>query len=137
MAVGQMFHRCFGSSVLLYDPYLTPTAKSLWTSSIPSEKISFVADLEQELYPRADIISLHIPLLPSTRGLIGARQLQLMRPTVILINTARGGIVDETDLLQALRDGTVYGAGLDAFEIEPPTLEVYSGFAECDNVVMT
>jgi phosphoglycerate dehydrogenase-like enzyme len=120
-----MFHRCFGSSVLLYDPYLTPTAKSLWTSSIPSEKISFVADLEQELYPRADIISLHIPLLPSTRGLIGARQLQLMKPTAILINTARGGIVDETDLLRALRDGTIYGAGLD------------SGFAECDNVVMT
>lgn len=137
LAVARMFHYGFGCPILLYDPYLSPAAKSLWESTIPSANFSMVSDLEKGMYPHADIISLHIPLLPSTTDLIGHKQLQLMKPSTILINTARGGIITESDLIEALRSNTIYGAGLDAFVTEPPTLSAYKSLAELDNVVMT
>lgn len=69
----------------------------------------------------ADFISLHVPLTDETRGMIGAPQINAMKPTAIIINTARGGVIDEDALLGALQKGRIYGAGLDAFEQEPPT----------------
>ncbi len=73
-----------------------------------------------ELLPCVDVLTLHCPLTESTRGLIGARQLAAMKPGAILINTARGGIVDEEALAQALRSGHLGGAGVDVLSEEPP-----------------
>ena len=68
----------------------------------------------------SDIITLHVPLTPETKNMIGAKELKMMKPTAILINTARGGLVDEEALAQALRDGTIAGAGFDVLTKEPP-----------------
>lgn len=73
-----------------------------------------------ELLPQADVLSLHCPLTEATRGLLGAREFGLMKPGAILINTARGGIVDEAALLEALRSGRLGGAALDVLAEEPP-----------------
>jgi glyoxylate reductase len=78
----------------------------------------FVSTLD-ELLERSDIVSLHIPLSESTRHLIGAAQLARMKPTAVLINTARGPVVDEDALVDALEAGTIYAAGLDVFDGEP------------------
>lgn len=73
-----------------------------------------------ELLARVDVLSLHCPLTPKTRGLIGQRELARMKPTALLINTARGGIVDETALAVALRNHVIGGAGFDVLTTEPP-----------------
>ena len=69
----------------------------------------------------ADVVSLHCPLTESTRGLIGPAELALMKPDALLVNTARGGLVDAAALAQALREGRLGGAGIDVLEREPPT----------------
>ena len=74
----------------------------------------------EELLSRADVVSLHVPLADNTRGLIGARELALMKKDALLINTARGGIVDEGALVAALRAGRLGGAGVDVLAVEPP-----------------
>src|SRR6185295_8113054 len=74
---------------------------------------------KDELFRRSDVLSLHLVLAERTRGIVGARELGLMKPTAILINTARGPIVDEGALIAALREGRIAGAGLDVYEREP------------------
>ena len=78
----------------------------------------WVANLD-DLLPRVDIVSLHVPLNDATRGLIDARRLALMRRSAVLVNTARGPVVDEAALAAALEDGTIFGAGIDVYEREP------------------
>ncbi len=85
----------------------------------PREPAVEAVDLDT-LLAAADVVSLHVPLLPSTRGLIGARELALMRPGAILVNTARGGVVDEAALVDALQSGRLRAAALDVFADEPP-----------------
>ncbi len=82
---------------------------------------------------QADIVSLHVPLSPETRGLINAKRLALLKATAVLVNTARGPIVDEAALAAALRDGRLFAAGLDVFEKEPG---VHPDLVGLDNVVM-
>ncbi len=86
------------------------------------------------LLEAADVVSLHCPLTPETRHLIDAAALARMRPTSVLVNTARGQIVEEPALVAALRDGTIAGAALDVYEHEP---EVSAGLLDLDNVVLT
>jgi glyoxylate reductase len=94
-------------------------------------QVSF-APLET-LLREADFVSLHVPLTPQTRHLIGGRQFQLMKPSAYLINTGRGPLVDEAALVDALRQGRIRGAGLDVYEREP---ELAPGLAELENVVL-
>jgi glyoxylate reductase len=78
----------------------------------------WIGDLDR-LLGESDVVSLHVPLTDATRHLIGARELTLMRPTAVLVNTARGPVVDEAALATALEDQTIFAAGLDVFEREP------------------
>ncbi|MFA9439250.1 hydroxyacid dehydrogenase [Uliginosibacterium sp. sgz301328] len=87
------------------------------------------------LLAESDVISLHVPLLPSTRGLIDAAKLARVKPRAVLINTARGQIVDEAALAQALRDGRLAGAAVDVFEHEP--LPAQSALADAPNLILT
>jgi glycerate dehydrogenase len=75
----------------------------------------------RQLLVEADVLSLHCPLTVATRGMIGAAELRAMKPTAMLINTARGGLVDEAALVEALRAGWIAGAGFDVLSVEPPT----------------
>jgi glyoxylate reductase len=92
--------------------------KVLHTSRTDTGLPGYVAELGS-LLARADIVSLHVPLTESTRHLIGAAELALMKPTAVIVNTARGPVIDEDALADALEAGTIYGAGLDVFVGEP------------------
>jgi len=116
----------FGCTLIGSDPVADP---ALW-----HERGVEVVDLGT-LLERSDVVSLHIPLTAETRGLIGARELARMRPSAILINTSRGGLIDEDALAAAIRDGRIAGAGLDAFAKEP--LPATSPLLDLDNVVLT
>ncbi len=87
----------------------------------------------EELLREADFVTVHVPLVPSTRHLISSRELEMMKPSACLINTARGPVVDERALVQALRDGRIWAAGLDVYEDEP---RLSPGLAEFENVVL-
>ncbi len=87
------------------------------------------------LLAESDVVSLHVPLTPETEHMIGAAELNRMKPTAVLINTARGKVVDERALVEALRKKRIAGAGLDVFEKEP--LPMDSPLLELDNVVLT
>ncbi|MEZ4668029.1 MAG: C-terminal binding protein [Anaerolineae bacterium] len=100
----------FGLRVLAYDPHVD--------EAVIRHNGCDMVGLD-ELLARADFVSLHTPLNPSTQHLMNAERLQRMKPTAFLINTARGGLVDHEALLQALREGWIAGAGLDVFEGEP------------------
>lgn len=89
----------------------------------------------EELLTRSDILSVHVPFLPATRHMIGKDQLAMMKPSAILINTARGGVVDELALIEALKSGKLRGAGLDSFEQEP--INPDNELLKMENVVLT
>jgi D-3-phosphoglycerate dehydrogenase len=115
----------FGMDVLVLDPYLTEE-----TAPSGVELVDSSADL----FGRADVVSVHAPLTGETRGAIGTDELSAFEDGV-LVNTARGGIVDEDALVAALDDGTLAGAGLDTFESEPPDPE--DPLFDFENVVAT
>lgn len=115
----------FNCNILAYDPYL---AKEKFAPAGATQ--ATLADILKQ----ADIISIHVPLLDSTRGLIGAKELATMKPSAILINISRGGIVDEAALCEALKTKKIRGAALDVFVTEPPE---GSPLLELDNLVVT
>jgi phosphoglycerate dehydrogenase-like enzyme len=88
-----------------------------------------------ELLATSDIVSLHVPLAPSTRGLLGQRELALMKPSAAVINTSRGAVIDQAALLAALSEGRLAGAGLDVLDPEPPSSE--DALLQLPNVVFT
>jgi glyoxylate reductase len=88
----------------------------------------------ERLLSRSDFISIHLPLTPETRHFISAREMALMKPTAVLINTSRGAVIDEAALIDALRAGSIWAAGLDVFEKEP--LPPDSPLRAMDNVVL-
>ena len=87
----------------------------------------------EELLRTSDVISIHLPLSKATRHFIGRKQFGMMKDGVVIVNTARGSIIDENALVEALESGKVFGAGLDVFEHEP---DVHPGLAANDNVVL-
>ena len=89
----------------------------------------------EALLKGSDILSVHVPLLPSTHHMIGTKELALMKPTALIINTSRGPVIDETALYEALKDRRIRGAALDVFEKEPTPLD--NPLLELDNVVVT
>jgi D-3-phosphoglycerate dehydrogenase len=111
--VARKFHAAFGARILAYDPYVPADH---WPD-IPHERLASL----DEMWPRADVVTPHVPLTAETRGIIGRAGLARMKPTAIVVNAARGGVVDEQALLDALKAGKIFGAGLDVFAAEPPT----------------
>ena len=111
-----------------------PIAFDPFVDSATADELGVELVTLDELMGRADFVSVHCPLNDQTRGLIGSREISLMKPEAYLINTARGGIVDEGPLCDALKNGRIAGAGLDVFANEPLT-ELHP-LAELDNVIM-
>jgi len=111
--VARKWRGAFDARILAYDPYVPANH---WPD-IQHERVASLADM----LPRVDLLTLHLPLTDESRGMIGAVALAQMKPTAVLVNTARGGIVDEAALYQAIASGRLYGAGLDVFAHEPPT----------------
>lgn len=108
--VAEKCRAAFAMRVLVYDPYLMPG------TPVQAERVAALDALLRE----SDIVTLHVPLTPDTRLLLGRAQLALLKPTALVINTSRGEIVDEEALADALRAGKIAGAGVDVYAIEPP-----------------
>mgnify|MGYP001828500042 FL=1 len=120
--------RALGMSVMAHDPFVSGTDDA-WNGVARSEL--------DELLANADVVSLHLPLTDGTRGLLDTSMLARMKEGAVLINTARGGIVDEEALVKSLRAGHLAGAALDVFEIEPVTAAAGTRFAGVHNLVLT
>jgi phosphoglycerate dehydrogenase-like enzyme len=114
LAVAAAFHRA-GCRICYYDP--TP-GDAVAARAMNAESLSL-----EELLKSADVVTLHVPLVPATRGLIKARELEKMKPGAILIQASRGGVVDEAALAQALGSGHLGGAAIDVYETEPPSAD--------------
>ena len=124
--VAQIGKNAFNMRILACDPYIIPDRAEQFGGKL--------VDMET-LLKESDVVTTHTPLNEETRHLIGKRELSLMKPTAILINTSRGPVVDEKALIKALKQEKISGAGLDVFETEP--LEKDSPLRSLDNVVMT
>jgi (S)-sulfolactate dehydrogenase len=120
--------KALGMTVAAYDPYV-PADAPVWQGI---EKLELDA-----LLATSDVISIHLPLTPETRGLIGEAAFATMKPDAILINAARGGIIDEAALVVALKGGRLGGAALDVFEQEPLKADGAKLFAGTPNLILT
>ncbi len=120
--------RALGMTVAAFDPYL-PADDPAWESATRSSL--------DELAAESDVVSMHVPLTDETRHIVDAGFLSRMRGDAILINTARGGTVDETALIAALREGRLGGAALDVFEAEPLDRDGGGAFADVPNLLLT
>jgi (S)-sulfolactate dehydrogenase len=129
--IGQLAARmagALGMRAIAYDPLLPADAPAWRETGIARVSL-------EELLAQADAVSLHVPLTDATRALLDAGRIAAMKPGAVLVNTARGGIVDETALAQALRGGHLGGAALDVFEHEP--LAAGSPLAGAPNLILT
>lgn len=116
----------FGMKVIAYAPHLTK-------ENAP-QGVEPVSDCN-EIYKNADYISLHVPLTEETRYMVSKDQFDMMKPTAYIINVSRGGIIKEADLIQAIRENKIKGAGLDVFEKEP--LPADSGLSQYENIILS
>jgi len=118
-AVGERL-RAFGCKIIVYSPHFKETDE---IKSVPLE----------ELLQNSDVVTLHAPLNETTRGMIGKQQIEMMKPSAVIINTARGQLIDEDALYDALKSRRIAGAAIDVYPAEP-----YSGkLCELENVVLT
>jgi lactate dehydrogenase-like 2-hydroxyacid dehydrogenase len=124
-AVARRAHHGFGMRILYYEPMPVPEAELARLAAEPRELDALLAE--------SDFVSVHVPATPETHHLIDAERLRTMKPGAFLVNTARGDVVDEAALVEALRSGTIAGAGLDVYEGEPV---VSPGLAAMENVVL-
>jgi lactate dehydrogenase-like 2-hydroxyacid dehydrogenase len=124
-AVARRAHHGFGMRVLYYDPPVPP--------AVAAEVGAEPADSLEAVLAESDVVSLHCPATPETRHLMNAERLRLMKRGALLVNTARGDVVDEAALATALADGVIAGAGLDVFEREPA---VSDPLRRMENVVL-
>ena len=125
-AVAQRAHHGFGMKVIYHDPFPPPADVA---QALGAEARDTLEDVLEE----ADFVSLHCPATPETRHLMNRERFALMRPEALLVNTARGDVVDEAALVDALQTGRIAGAGLDVFEKEP---QVTQALVTMDNVVL-
>jgi D-3-phosphoglycerate dehydrogenase len=125
--VAHLCTRGFGMEVWAFDPLVGP-------ESLERTEISLIPHLP-EVIRTADFLSFHVPLTEETRGMMGKEQFSLMKPHAFLINTSRGEIVQESALIEALKSGTIAGAGLDVFEKEPP--DEHNPLFRLPNVLLT
>lgn len=124
----QVVNRCkaFQMNAIAYDPYLpADVAKQMGVELL---------ETQEELLKRADVITIHVPLTPETKHSISTEQFEMMKDTALIFNCARGGIIDEDALYEALKEGKIGGAGLDVFEEEPAK---DNKLFELDNIVCT
>src|SRR3954451_3876758 len=113
---------------------------SAWSQNITQERadkagFGYVVATKEDLLRQSDIVSIHIPLTPKSRGLLGAKELSLLKPSALLINTSRGPIVDQAALLDVLRNKKIAGAGFDVYDVEPLPLD--HPLRKLDNIVLT
>lgn len=127
--VAEIFRGGFAADIVAYDAY---TPDNIW-QHIPHVRARSI----DEVLVRADVLSIHVPLTKDTRDMITYDRIRAMKPDAILINAARGGIVNERDLTRALSEGYLWGAGLDCHEQEPPSHEKYGLLWENLNVIST
>ncbi len=120
------YAKALGLEIIYSDTRVNDRLESLYGA----RRVSSI----EELLASADVVSLHVPLLPSTRHLISEAQFEKMKPTAFLINTSRGPVIDEKALVRALQEKQIAGAGLDVFEFEP---KLSPGLARLKNVILT
>jgi lactate dehydrogenase-like 2-hydroxyacid dehydrogenase len=125
-AVARRAHSGFGMRVIFHDPYPPSPAEAAALGAEPRETL-------EQVLEEADFVSLHCPATPETRHLMNREHLARMRRSAYLINTARGDVVDEAALVEALSDGTIAGAGLDVYEREP---QIAPALLTMENVVL-
>jgi phosphoglycerate dehydrogenase-like enzyme len=118
--------QAFGMTVIAWSPNLTP-------EKCKEAGVTYVS--KEELFKTADVVTIHVVLGPRSRGLVGKDDLSRMKPTAYIVNTARGPIIDEQALLEALQQKKIAGAGIDVFSVEP--LPVDHPFRKLDNMVIT
>ncbi|MDG1249707.1 MAG: D-glycerate dehydrogenase [Gammaproteobacteria bacterium] len=124
-AMAQRAHFGFGMKIIFSDPY--PPSQEVMN------RFGAVHMSAEEVLAQADFVSLHCPGGESTYHLINEERIKMMKPTAILVNSARGDVVDNQALISALKNGTIAGAGLDVFEGEP---KLDPGFLDCENAVL-
>jgi phosphoglycerate dehydrogenase-like enzyme len=118
--------KAFGMKVIAWSQNLTP-------EKCKEVGVDYVS--KEDLFKQSDFITIHLVLSPRSRGIVGPKDIALMKPTAYIINTSRGPLIDEAALLAALREGKIAGAGLDVFDVEPLPLE--HPYRKMDNVVLT
>ena len=130
--IGQLlagyFYPLAQTKLLAYDPVLPETVKDSFRATVDFVSL-------EELLQTADVVSIHVPLNQYTRNMIAWEQLKMMKPGAYLVNVSRGGVVHERDLIRALQEGVIRGAGLDVFEHEP--IEEDNPLLKMDNVILT
>nr|XP_018259288.1 phosphoglycerate dehydrogenase [Kwoniella dejecticola CBS 10117]OBR81446.1 phosphoglycerate dehydrogenase [Kwoniella dejecticola CBS 10117] len=130
----------FNCKIIVYSP-TSPSTR--WTTADPKHPHKYPVEIPHtraatlpELLAAADVVSIHCPLNDSTRGLIGKDELEMMKQTAVILNTARGGIIDERQLEDALEQGVIAGAGIDVWEVEPAFGETMGKLGKLRNTVV-